>query len=91
MIGWLDLKGAAAYTSISIRTLRRYVTDPVHRLPVYRVGGKLVMRPDDLDQWIRGFEKGRVGVDRFVDEVLSDIHIGQRPSSKRGPDAVNKV
>jgi len=40
MQGWLDLKRTAEYCSLSVCTLRRYIGDPHHPLPVYCVGGK---------------------------------------------------
>jgi helix-turn-helix protein len=91
--GWLDLTGASAYTSLSVRTLRRYLSDPIHPLPANQVGqkGKWLIRPEDLDRWIQGFEKGPAGVEHLVDNVLRDMHIGQRPIWKRAPDAVPKV
>jgi len=53
MNGWLDLKHAAEYTSLSVRTLRRYIGDAHHPLPVRIVGGKWLTHPSDLDQWIK--------------------------------------
>jgi hypothetical protein len=40
MHGWLDLKHAAEYCCLSIRTLRKYIGDARHPLPVRSVGGK---------------------------------------------------
>jgi hypothetical protein len=55
--GWLDLQGAAAYTSLSVRTLRRALSDLVYPMPANLVHGKWLMRPEDLDLWIQSFKK----------------------------------
>jgi len=82
MIGWLDLKSAAEYCSLSVRTLRRYIGDPYHPLPVRIVGGKWLTHPGDLDQWIKSFPRGREGIDQLVNEVLSDITKGVKHGRK---------
>jgi hypothetical protein len=76
MSGWLDLKRAAEYCSLSVRTLRRYIGDTHHPLPVRIVGGKWLTHPSDLDQWIKSFPRGREDIDRLVDEMISDVTQG---------------
>jgi helix-turn-helix protein len=82
MNGWLDLKRAAEYCSLSVRTLRRYIGDPHHPLPVRIVGGKWLTHPGDLDQWIKSFPRGREDIDRLVDEVISDVTVGVKHGRK---------
>ena len=76
MSGWLDLRRAAEYTSLSVRTLRRYIGDAHHPLPVRIVGGKWLAHPSDLDQWIKSFPAGREDIDRLVNEVISEVTKG---------------
>jgi hypothetical protein len=83
MSGWLDLKRAAEYCSLSVRTLRRYIGDPHHPLPVRIVGGKWLAHPADLDQWIQAFPAGKEDIDRLVDEVISEVTKGIKPGPKR--------
>ena len=82
MSGWLDLKRAAEYCSLSVRTLRRYIGDPHHPLPVRIVGGKWLTHPADLDTWIKSFPAGREDIDRLVDEVLSEVTQGVKHGRK---------
>lgn len=82
MNGWLDLRRAAEYCSLSIRTLRRYIGDPNHPLPVRIVGGKWLTHPADLDQWIKGFPRGREDIDQLVDEVIKDVTKGVKHAKK---------
>lgn len=70
---WLDLRRAADYTSLSVRTLRRYIGDERHPLPVRQVGGKWLCHYRDLDAWIHSFPKAGEDVDRLVDEVIADL------------------
>jgi hypothetical protein len=83
MSGWLDLKGAAEYCSLSVRTLRRYIGDAHHPFPCRIVGGKWLTNSALLDEWIKGFPAGREDIDRLVDEVLTDLHGGMKHGPKR--------
>lgn len=49
---WMDLRGTAAYSSLSISTLNRAVTSG--QLKTSRVTGKLLFRKDWVDGWLNG-------------------------------------
>lgn len=83
MDGWLDLKRAAEYCSVSIRTLRKYIGDAHHPLPVYIVGGKWLTHPSDLDAWIKSFPAGWQDIDRLVEEIVQDVTKGAHRVEKR--------
>jgi helix-turn-helix protein len=86
MRGWFDLKDAADHCSLSVRTLRRYIGDAQHPLPVRMVGGKCLVSQDELDAWVSGFPRAGEDVDTMVNEVLRDLHQGERPRWKQeGP------
>jgi hypothetical protein len=51
-IAYLDLKRLAIYSSCSVRWLRDRLLDPALPLPHYRVGGKLLVKRDEFDQWM---------------------------------------
>ena len=85
MRGWLDLRGVSKYCALSVRTLRRYIGHPQHPLPVRCVGGKWLIAQDDLDAWLQSFPRAGEDVTQIVDDVLRDLHIGERPRwQKRG-------
>jgi predicted DNA-binding transcriptional regulator AlpA len=50
---YLDLKGAAAYCSLSVRTLRDYLKQPGFP-PIYRIARKILIKRADLEAWIEG-------------------------------------
>jgi Helix-turn-helix domain len=77
MSGWLDLKRSAEYTSLSVRTLRRYIGDPHHPLPVRIVGGKWLAHPADLDTWIKSFPAGKEDIDHMVNELIAEVKQGE--------------
>ena len=74
--GWLDLRRAADYLCLSIRTLRTYIGHHEHPLPVRRVGGKLLGRVMDFDRWAQSFPEAGAHIDQLVDEILSEIENG---------------
>ncbi len=82
MSSWLDLKGAAEYCALSVRTLRRYLGDPHHPLPVRLVGGKWLSHPGDLDRWIQSFPAGREEIDQLVEELMSEVKKGPNDGQK---------
>ena len=50
---FLNLKAAADYTGLSMKTLRRAVNDiPDRALPCYRVGAAITIRRSELDSWM---------------------------------------
>src|SRR5947209_7748520 len=71
---YLSLRDLAAYASLSVRTLRKYLDDPRHPLPHYRVGGKIVVRVSEFNQWLSAYRvSGRVDVKQIVDDVLTSL------------------
>ncbi len=67
---YLTLKGLSGYSGMSVRTLRKALTDPAHPLPHYRVGcGKILVRRSDFDRWINRFRQEGSDLDRLVSEI----------------------
>jgi excisionase family DNA binding protein len=61
---FLSLRALAAYSGLSVRTLRGYLELAPHEaLPCYRVGGKILVRRSAFDAWIEQYRaQGRPGV-----------------------------
>ena len=71
---FLSLKALASYSGLSVRKLREYLDDPRHPLVQYRVGGTILVRRSEFDEWIRSFRQiGGSDVDRIVEEVLGAL------------------
>jgi len=70
----LSMKALAGYSGLSVRRLRDCLTDPIHPLPHYRVGGKIVVRTSAFDAWLTRFRQvGRPEVGRIVSDVMRDL------------------
>ena len=69
---YLSLRGLASYSSLSVRTLRGYLSDPLRPLPCYRIGGKIVVRISEFDTWLSAHRETlpRVDVRAIVDDML---------------------
>lgn len=50
---YLSPRALAAYSSLSQRLLRSFLTAPDHPLPHYRVGGRVLVKRSDFDAWIQ--------------------------------------
>src|SRR5688572_30221228 len=72
---YLPLALLSQYAGLSIRTLRTYLSTRVHPLPSYRVGGKILVRRSDFDEWMNQFRvtSESVGVDSLVNDVLQGL------------------
>lgn len=66
---YLPLKTLADYSGLSVRTLRSYLTHPAHPLPCYRIGGKVLVRRSEFDQWAGQF---RALPPSTVDALVTD-------------------
>jgi len=71
---FLALRALATYSGLSVRKLRGYLTDPVHPLPCYRIGGKILVRRSEFDAWAASYRQvGQPDVDRIVSDVLRTL------------------
>lgn len=71
---FLSLRALATYSGLGARKLRDYLTDPLHPLPCYRVGGKILVRRSEFDAWIARYRQlGRPDVDRLVADALKNL------------------
>jgi lambda repressor-like predicted transcriptional regulator len=71
---FLSLRALASYSGLSVRTLRSLLMTPVHPLPHYRIGGKILIRRGEFDAWAMRYRRaGRPDVAGLVDDVLRDL------------------
>lgn len=71
---FLDLKALAQHSSCSVRWLRARLTDKVSPLPHYRVGGKVLVKPDEFDAWMTRYRVASPSsVGQMVDDVVSQF------------------
>ena len=68
--GYLSLKALSEYSNLGIRTLRKHLSHQVKPLPHYRVGGKILVRRSEFDEWVSTF---RVDEANQVDSIVSDV------------------
>lgn len=69
--GFLDLKAAAAYTSLSVRTLREHIKRPGGP-PIYRVVGKILLKRSDIDAWLERF---KIDLDSLANSALESFRV----------------
>jgi len=67
---YLDKRQAAAYTSLSTRTLESRLGD----IPHFLVGKKILFKKSELDQWIERFREGNShDLNRIADEAIESL------------------
>lgn len=67
---YFPLKRLTAYAGLSERTLRTYLSHPVHPLPAYKIGGRVLVRRSEYDSWAARF---RCVAPSSVDAIVSDM------------------
>lgn len=50
--GYFTLRTLASYSNCSVRWLRDRLVDRAYPLPHYRIGGKLLVKRDEFNEWI---------------------------------------
>ena len=72
--GYYSVRALAAYSGLSIRTLRTHLTHRLHPLPHYRIGGKIVVRRSEFDAWTAQFRVVRESnLEGLIDDVLAGL------------------
>ncbi len=81
---FLSLSALAKATSLSAKTLRGHLSDPIHPLPYYRPGGKIIVRWSDFLSWIQRYKvAAEVDIDAVVQEIVNDLR-GVEPRRIKG-------
>lgn len=72
--GYLPLRDAAAWSGVSVRTLKRWIAGG---LPVYQAmaRGKVLIRPADIDAFLTKQQAERPDLSRMVDDVLQGLRV----------------
>ena len=70
---YLDLKALSAYSSLSVRSLRSHVNDPIDPIPCFRIRRKTLVKRSDFDRWLKEHSFKPQELDLLVDEVLADV------------------
>ena len=72
---YLSVRSLAEYAGMSVRTLRALLVRRHAPLPHYRIGGKILVRRSEFDQWAAEFRVIRPTVDleALVGDVMSGL------------------
>jgi excisionase family DNA binding protein len=78
--GYFTLRTLAAYSNCSVRWLRDRLMDRAHPLPHYRIGGKLLVKRDEFDQWMNVHHVVHPSdqLSQIVESVMTQFHPPQR-------------
>jgi len=68
--GYLDLKGLAEYSSLSVSGLRKYIR--CRQLPHFNLGGKVLVRIDEFNRWIEQY-RGVDELTKLATEALEQL------------------
>lgn len=65
---YYDIEGLARYSGLSVRTIRRYIDDPINPLPTHNLTqagkdrGKTLIHKREFDAWVHRFPAARATV-----------------------------
>lgn len=81
---YLSLRALAAYSSLSERMLRSFLTAADHPLPHHRVGGRVLVRRSDFDTWITVYREPATSADDAVARLVAGLDAPRkRPHDRR--------
>ncbi len=70
---YMDKRGAAEYTSLSVRNLEARLSE----IPHFRVGNKVLFKKSELDHWMETHREGDSrNLDLIADEAVKDLRGG---------------
>jgi excisionase family DNA binding protein len=73
-VGWLDLRTASQYASVSVRTIREWIHRTNNPLPAVQVGNKLLISRTAFDDWLAVHTVQPLqSVSAIVEDVLQGI------------------
>jgi len=83
---FLDLQGVAEYTGLSVRVWRDILKRPDAPAHYRPTNGKILLRRDEVDEWIAKFRCTSESLEAKVNEVLNDLtsRIRTRRTNRRG-------
>ena len=53
---FINVETLAEWSSLSVRTLREHLADPVNPLPHYKIGGRILISWPEFKRWMEGFK-----------------------------------
>ena len=71
---YLDLKSLAEHTSLSVRTLREYLTDDEDPIPSYKLRRKILVKQSEFDGWMKRRQTDVTRMDAIVEEVVNEFY-----------------
>lgn len=78
--GFFTLRTLASYASCSVRWLRARLVDAYDPLPHFKIGGKVLVKREDFDQWINTHRVVRRADDlkELVETVVAQVRPRKR-------------
>jgi len=71
---YVNIKHLSTTIGLSVRTIRKWVVDPVNPIPCFRVGGKLLFEESEVMQWLEQFRVNIVDVEEIADQIITDFN-----------------
>jgi hypothetical protein len=71
---FLSMSALAKATNLSTKTLRGHLSDPIHPLPHYRPGSKVIVRWSEFLSWVQRYKVcAEVDINTMVQELVDDL------------------
>jgi excisionase family DNA binding protein len=88
---YLSIKELSQYCGICERTLRDLINDSTNPIPSYRFGrGAIRVKKEEFDCWAKTCRNDNNRLNQIVNEVLADLGIKSKSSTRRSEAAHSK-
>lgn len=79
---YLRLADLVKYSTLSLRTINRYLADPVRPIPSHKIGGRVLVLKSEFDRWLR--ERDAPPTDEAKNAALQARVVKALEASRRG-------
>lgn len=63
---YINVETLSEWSSLSIRTIRDHLSDPVNPIPYYKVGGRILISWPEFKRWMEGFKVKSSDIDEIL-------------------------
>jgi predicted DNA-binding transcriptional regulator AlpA len=70
---YLDLKTLSAYSSLSVSTIRDYLSDSLNPIPSYCIRRKILIKKSEFDRWMEQHKGDSKRINNMVEEIVNEF------------------
>jgi predicted DNA-binding transcriptional regulator AlpA len=70
---YIDLKTLSAYSSLSVSTIRDYLSNSLNPIPSYCIRRKILIKKSEFDRWMDRHRVDNKRIDNIVNDIVNEF------------------